>query len=396
MSDSHDHRGAAPPRSWGFATRAIHVGQEPESATGAVIVPIYQTSTYAQADVGQHKGYEYSRTANPTRTALQACLASLENGTYGLAFASGMAAEDTLLHLLEAGDHVLVGDDVYGGTYRLLTQVLQRAGLHTTFVDVTRHEQVATAIQERTRVLWLETPTNPLMKLADVAALAEIAHAHGVLVVVDNTFASPYCQRPLDLGADVVLHSTTKYLGGHSDVVGGALVLRDPDLHERLAYLQNAVGGVPGPLDAWLVLRGAKTLAVRMRQHCANAETVARFLEAHPRVKQVYYPGLARHPQHALAGRQMVGGYGGMLSFEVAGDVDAARGVARSTRLFTLAESLGGVESLIELPALMTHASLPPERRREIGIDDGLIRISVGIEDADDLVEDLDQALRIS
>jgi cystathionine gamma-lyase len=380
----------------GFATRAIHVGQAPDEATGAVIVPIYQTSTYAQSDVGVHKGFDYSRTANPTRAALEACLASLDGGRYGLAFASGMAAEDTLLHLFGSGDHVVVCDDVYGGTFRLFHRVLERAGLRFTFVDATRIENVASAIEERTKLVWLESPTNPLMKLIDIAEVARVAHDRGVRVAVDNTFASPYCQRPLSLGADVVHYSTTKYLGGHSDVVGGALVTSDEELYGQLKYLQNALGGVPGPFDAWLVLRGLKTLAVRMRQHSSNAMAIACWLEGHPKVKAVYYPGLESHPQHAVAKRQMVGSFGGMLSFEVTGGVDAAREVARRTRLFTLAESLGGVESLIELPALMTHASLPAERRAEIGIDDGLIRLSVGIEEPEDLLADLEQALAAS
>jgi cystathionine beta-lyase/cystathionine gamma-synthase len=377
----------------GFATRAIHVGQEPDPATGAVIVPIYQTSTYAQSEVGVHKGYDYSRTANPTRAALEACLASLDGGRYGLAFSSGMAAEDTMLHMLEAGSHVIASDDVYGGTFRLFHRVLERVGLRFTFVDATRIHNVTNAMEERTRLIWLESPTNPLMKLIDIAEVARAAHSRGILVAVDNTFASPYCQRPLELGADVVHYSTTKYLGGHSDVVGGALVTSNDDLYQQLKFLQNAVGGVPGPFDSWLVLRGLKTLALRMRQHSANALEVACFLEQHPSVKRVYYPGLPSHPQHDLAKRQMVGGSGGMLSFEVQGGVEAAREVARRTRLFTLAESLGGVESLIELPALMTHASLPAERRSEVGIDDGLIRLSVGIEEAEDLISDLRQAL---
>jgi len=377
----------------GFATRAIHVGQEPDPATGAVIVPIYQTSTYAQSEVGVHKGYDYSRTANPTRAALETCLASLDSGRFGLAFASGMAAEDTLLHLFETGSHVVASDDVYGGTFRLFHRVLERVGLRFTFVDASRASNVVEAIEEQTRLIWLESPTNPLMKLIDIAAVSAAAHERDILVAVDNTFASPYCQRPLELGADVVHYSTTKYLGGHSDVVGGALVTSRDDLYERLKFLQNAVGGVPGPFDSWLVLRGLKTLAVRMRQHTTNAQEVACFLEQHASVRRVYYPGLPSHPQHDLAVRQMVGGFGGMLSFEVQGGVSAAREVARRTRLFTLAESLGGVESLIELPALMTHASLPAERRAEVGIDDGLIRLSVGIEEADDLVADLAQAL---
>jgi cystathionine beta-lyase/cystathionine gamma-synthase len=383
-----------PAGSDGFATRAIHVGQEPDPTTGAVIVPIYQTSTYAQSEVGVHKGFDYSRTANPTRAALEACLASLDNGRYGLAFASGMAAEDTLLHLFESGDHIVACDDVYGGTFRLFKRVLERAGLRFTFVDATCIENVTAALENRTRLIWLESPTNPLLKLIDIAAVSELAHERDIMVAVDNTFASPYCQRPLELGADVVHYSTTKYLGGHSDVVGGALVTSSDDLFTRLKFLQNAVGGVPGAFDSWLVLRGLKTLAVRMRQHAANARDVGCYLEQHPKVKRVYYPGLESHPQHELARRQMVGGCGGMLSFEVVGGVDAAREVARRTRLFTLAESLGGVESLIELPALMTHASLPAERRTEIGIDDGLIRLSVGIEEPEDLIADLDQALK--
>jgi cystathionine gamma-lyase len=382
-----------PAQNDGFATRAIHVGQEPDAATGAVIVPIYQTSTYAQSEVGVHKGFDYSRTANPTRAALEACLASLDNGRYGLAFASGMAAEDTLLHLFASGEHVVACDDVYGGTFRLFHRVLERFGLRFTFVDATRIENVAAAIEDRTRLIWLESPTNPLLKLIDISAVARLAHQHDIIVAVDNTFASSYCQRPLELGADIVHYSTTKYMGGHSDVVGGALVTASDDLYERLKFLQNAVGGVPGAFDSWLVLRGLKTLAVRMRQHTANALQIGCFLEQHARVKRVYYPGLESHPQHDLARRQMVGGFGGMLSFEIHGGVEAAREVARRTRLFTLAESLGGVESLIELPALMTHASLPAARRAEIGIDDGLIRLSVGIEEVEDLTRDLVQAL---
>jgi cystathionine beta-lyase/cystathionine gamma-synthase len=377
----------------GFTTRAIHVGQDPDPVTGAVIVPIYQTSTYAQSEVGVHKGFDYSRTANPTRAALEACIASLDNGKYALAFASGMAAEDTALHLLEGGSHVVVADDVYGGTFRLFRRVLERVGLRFTFVDATRTENVTNAIEEQTRLIWLESPTNPLLKLVDIAEVSKAAHARKVLVAVDNTFASAYCQRPLELGADIVHYSTTKYMGGHSDVIGGALVTSSDELYQQLRFLQNAVGGVPGPFDSWLVLRGLKTLSLRMRQHSANALEVACFLEKHAAVKGVHYPGLPSHPQHELARRQMVDGFGGMLSFEVKGGVQAAREVARRTRLFTLAESLGGVESLIELPALMTHSSLPAERRDEIGIDDGLIRLSVGIEEPEDLIEDLDQAL---
>ncbi|MBI4492262.1 MAG: cystathionine gamma-synthase [Chloroflexi bacterium] len=378
--------------AWGFATRAIHVGQAPDPATGAVVTPIYQTSTFAQQDIGVHRGYEYSRSGNPTRSALEQCLASLERGRFGLAFASGLAAEDTVMHLFSSGDHTVVMEDVYGGTFRLFKRVLERHGLSSSFVDATDLGTLEAAITEYTRLIWLESPTNPLLKLVDIAAVARLAHQRGILVLVDNTFLSPYFQRPLELGADIVLHSTTKYLGGHSDVVGGAVVVNDPALHEQLKFHQNAVGGVPGPFDAWLVLRGVKTLAVRMRQHEANALQIAHFLEGHPRVRRVHYPGLPSHPQHELARRQQHG-FGGMISFEVEGGLEGARRVLTRTRLFTLAESLGGVESLFELPAAMTHASLPPEVRQSLGINDGLIRLSVGIEDGDDLVADLAQAL---
>ena len=376
----------------GFATRAIHAGQPPEPTTGAVVVPIFQTATYAQPQVGKHRAYEYSRTGNPTRTALETCLASLEGGRFGLAFASGMAAEAAIMRLLGPQDDTIAVDDLYGGTYRLFRQVLEPMGLTFSFVDATRPASVEEAWTPKTRLVWIETPTNPLLKLVDIRAISAIAHAHGALVVVDNTFMSPFFQRPLALGADVVVHSATKYLGGHSDTIAGALVVDREDLRDRLAFLQNAVGGVPGPMDAWLVLRGLKTLALRMREHERNATAVARFLSAHPRVESVHYPGLPRHPQHALARRQMQG-FGGMVSFEVRGGLAAARRVVEGTRLFTLAESLGGVESLIELPAAMTHASIPEEVRRARGIAEGLIRLSVGIEDARDLISDLDQAL---
>jgi cystathionine beta-lyase/cystathionine gamma-synthase len=375
----------------GFATRAIHAGQAPDPATGAVVVPIYQTSTFAQEAVGVHKGYEYSRSGNPTRAALESCLASLEGGGHGLAFASGLAATDCVMHWLNAGDHVVVMEDAYGGTYRLFRRVYERVGLRFSFVDATCLENVEAAFEPSTRLIWLESPTNPLLKLVDIAGLVALAHDRQVRVAVDNTFMSPYFQRPLELGADLVVHSATKYLGGHSDVVGGAIVVADAALHDDLKFLQNAVGGVPGPFDAWLVLRGLKTLALRMRAHESNALAVARYLASHPRVQQVHYPGLESHPQHALARRQMHG-FGGMLSFEV-GSGELARRVVQRTRLFTLAESLGGVESLIELPAPMTHASLPPEVRARLGITDGLIRLSVGIEDAADLLADLEQAL---
>lgn len=372
-----------------FETRAIHAGQAPEPASGAVIVPIYQTATYVQERVGVHKGYEYSRTGNPTRTALEECLASLEDGAQALAFASGMAATDTVVRLLKPGDHVLVGDDVYGGTYRLLSRVWQDYGLQFSFVDMADLGAVERAVRPQTRMIWLETPTNPLLRLADIPALAELAHAVGALLAVDNTFATPCAQRPLALGADLVVHSTTKYLSGHSDVIGGVVVVRDEELHERLAFLQNAVGAVPGPLDCWLTLRGVKTLAVRLAAHSANALAVARYLEGRPAVAKVMYPGLPSHPQHELACRQMAC-FGGMLSFVLRGDELAARRVVESTRLFTLAESLGGVESLIELPAVMTHLSV---RGSPMAVPPQLIRLSVGIEHIDDLLGDLEQAL---
>lgn len=373
-----------------FETRAIHAGQPPDPATGAVIVPIHQASTYVQEDIGVHKGYEYSRTQNPTRKALEECLASLEEGKYGLAFASGMAAISTVAYLLRPGDHVLVGNDVYGGTYRLFERVLTNYGLSFDYVDMADLAFVQENLRAETRLIWLETPTNPLLKLADIAAVAELAREHGALTVVDNTFASPFGQRPLTLGAEIVVHSTTKYLGGHSDVVGGAVVTSDKKIYETLKFHQNAVGAVPGPFDCWLVLRGLKTLALRMKAHEANATKVAHFLEKHPKVERVLYPGLASHPHHALARRQMAC-FGGMVSFEVRGGGKAARRVVRSTRLFALAESLGGVESLIEHPASMTHASL---QGSPLQVSDGLIRLSVGIEHIDDLIADLDEALK--
>jgi cystathionine beta-lyase/cystathionine gamma-synthase len=369
------------------------VGQEPEPATGAVTVPIYQTATFAQESVGRHKGYEYARTGNPTRTALEQCVASLESGHHGLAFSSGMAAEAAVTYLLHGGDHIVAHDDLYGGTSRLFDRLLAGFGVQIDYVDATDPANVARALRPTTRLVWLETPTNPLLRIIDIAAVVHAAHAAGALVVVDNTFASPYFQRPLELGADVVVHSATKYLGGHSDVVLGVLVTREEGLADRLRFIQNAAGAVPGPLDCWLVLRGLKTLALRMRQHEANAQAVARFLQQHPRVTRVLYPGLESHPGHAVAARQM-SGFGGMVSAEVEGGQPAAYRVLSRIRLFTLAESLGGVESLIEHPGGMTHASVPPERRAAIGIGDGLIRLSVGIEDEADLLADLEQALR--
>lgn len=375
---------------YGFATRAIHAGQDPDPATGAVIVPIYQTSTFAQEAVGVHKGYDYARSGNPTRTALEVALAALEDGRHGICFASGLAAETTLaLALLKSGDHVVCGDDVYGGTYRLFKRVLEDKGISTSFVDTREPERIAAALTPQTRLIWLETPTNPLLKLADIAAISALGHTQGVLTVVDNTFASPACQRPLALGADIVLHSTTKYLGGHSDVVGGALITNDDDIAARLRFVQNAAGGTPGPFDCWLVLRGIKTLQLRMRQHGENAMAVARFLQSHTAVEQVIYPGLPEHPQHELARRQMHG-FSGMVSFIAAGGEKAAHKIVSRTRLFTLAESLGGVESLIEVPAAMTHASVAGST---LEVPAGLVRLSVGIEDLDDLLDDLDQAL---
>jgi cystathionine gamma-synthase len=372
-----------------FETAAIHAGQDPEPAYGAVTVPIYQTSTYAQAAVGQTRGYDYARTGNPTRTALETALAALEGADHALCFASGMAAESALFHLLGPGDHVVLGDDVYGGTYRLLARVLtESAGLAFDTVDMTDPEAVRRALRPETRVVWVETPTNPLLKVVDIERAAALAHDAGARCVVDNTFATPYLQRPLELGADVVVHSVTKYLGGHSDLVGGAVVTSDPELAERLTFLQNAVGAVPGPMDCFLALRGVKTLAVRMEAHCDGAERVARFLAEHPAVNRVHYPGLPEHPGHEVAARQMRR-FGGMVSFEVA-SADAAVAVVERTRLFFLAESLGGVESLVEVPAPMTHASVAGS---PLEVPDTLIRLSVGIEHPDDLVADLDQAL---
>ncbi len=375
-----------------FETLAIHAGQEPDPITGAVMTPIYQTSTYKQDGVGKPRhGYEYSRTGNPTRHALEACLAALEGGRYGLAFASGLAATDTVLHLFEPGDHILAGNDVYGGTFRLFDKILRRYGLEFSYVDTTDPQNVAAALRPNTRLVWLETPTNPLLNVTDIAAVAEIVHAHPArpLLAVDNTFATPYLQQPLRLGADLVVHSTTKYLGGHSDVVGGAVLTDNADLHERLAFLQNAAGAVPGPMDCFLVLRGVKTLPVRMERHSASALQIARYLESHPAVAEVRYPFLDSHPQGVTARRQMRLG-GGMVSFVARGGREAAIRIAESTRIFALAESLGGVESLIEVPAAMTHASTA---EADFAVDPALVRLSVGLEHVDDLLADLAQAL---
>jgi len=378
-----------------FATRVIHGGQHPDPLTGAVMPPIYATSTYVQSSPGVHQGYDYSRTRNPTRDALQAALANLEGGSAAFAFASGMAATATLLELLDAGSHIVAMHDLYGGSYRLFENVRRRSAGHSvSFVDLSKPAALAAAIRPETRLVWVETPTNPLLKLVDLTAVARLAHEHGLLAVCDNTFATPYIQRPLEHGFDIVVHSTTKYLNGHSDAVGGAAVVRDgSDLAERIAYLQNAVGGVPGPFDSFLTLRGIKTLALRMERHCANALAVAQFLEKHPQIEQVRYPGLASHPQHALARRQMSAGYGGIVTAVLRGGLEAARRALERCHLFGLAESLGGVESLIEHPGMMTHASLPAQVRAALGISDGLIRLSVGVEDVEDLIAELRQAL---
>ncbi len=378
-----------------FATRVIHGGQHPDPLTGAVMTPIYATSTYVQSSPGVHKGFDYSRTSNPTRNALQAALANLEGGIAGFAFASGMAATATVLELLDSGSHIVAMHDLYGGSYRLLENVRKRSAGHAvSFVDLTDNAALEAALRPETRLVWVETPTNPLLKIVDLAAVAKIARQRKVLSVCDNTFATPFLQRPLQLGFDIVVHSTTKFLNGHSDAVGGAAIVgNDKALSERLAYLQNAIGGISSPFDSFLTLRGIKTLALRMERHCANGRRVAEFLESHPKVERVFYPGLASHPQNALATRQMVGGHGGIVSAVLRGTLADTRRVLERCKLFSLAESLGGVESLIEHPALMTHASLPSELRAALGITAGLIRLSVGIEDAKDLIADLRQAL---
>jgi cystathionine gamma-lyase len=377
-----------------FDTRCIHAGQEPDPTTGAVMMPIYATSTYAQESPGVHKGYEYARSQNPTRMAFERCIADLEGGSAGFAFGSGLAATATVLDALDHGAHVVASDDLYGGTRRLFERVRRRsAGLAITYVDLSNLDAVRAALRPETRLVWIETPTNPLLKLCDLEAIAGVAKAPGRWLAADNTFASPYVQRPLEYGFDLVVHSATKYLNGHSDMVGGvAIVGHDEELGEKLAFLQNAVGAISGPFDSFLALRGLKTLALRMERHCASAQKIAEFLEGHPRVEAVIYPGLASHPQHALARRQMRG-FGGIVTARVSGGLHGAKRFLERTQLFTLAESLGGVESLIEHPAIMTHASVPAEVRAALGIDDGLVRLSVGIEDADDLIDDLRSAL---
>lgn len=379
-------------RKMGFSTRAIHAGQEPDPSTGAIMTPVYLTSTYVQESPGRHKGWEYSRTHNPTRRAYENCMADLESGTHGFAFASGCAATTTVLHLFKAGDHVIAGDDMYGGSFRLFDKVIRHNGIHFSYVDLTNPSNFEKALKPETKLVWLETPTNPTLKLVDIAAISKIAKAKGVVVAVDNTFMSPYFQKPLTLGADLVVHSATKYIGGHSDVVGGIVVTNRSDLAERMAFLSNSMGGIASPFDSFMCLRSLKTLPLRMRQHEANAQKVAEFLEKHPKVDRVLYPGLTSHPQYELARRQM-SGFGGMITFYVKGGLEGARAVLENVQVFALAESLGGVESLIEHPAIMTHASVPPENRKALGIDDSLIRLSVGVEDIGDLLWDLEQAL---
>ncbi len=379
-------------RTHGIGTRAVHAGTEPEPVTGAIMTPIFQTSTYVQPYPAKHKGFEYSRTQNPTRLALERCLAALEGARHAVAFGSGMAAIDAVLRLLETGNHVVAGNDLYGGTYRLFKNVYERFGVSFSFVDTQDLDAIRAALRPETALVWIESPSNPLLRVSDLEAIATIAREHGALAVADNTFATPYLQNPLSLGVDLVVHSTTKYVGGHSDVVGGAVVTNDDALADRLHYIQNAAGGVPGPFDCFLTLRGAKTLHVRMERHCDNAEAIARYLAAHPRVKRVYYPGLEEHANREVARRQMRR-FGGMVSFVLEGSVEDGMNVCARTRIFACAESLGGVESLIEHPPSMTHAAVPPEVRRAAGLDDGLIRLSVGIEDEADLIADLEQAL---
>ena len=379
------------PDSARFATICVHAGQEPDPATGAIITPIYQTSTYVQEGLGQHKGYEYGRTQNPTRMTLEANVAAIEGGAAAFAFASGMAAIDTVLTRLQAGDHVVVSDNTYGGTFRLFEKVRRKFGLDFSYVDTADLDAIAPALTPKTKYLFLESPTNPMLSVTDIAAASEIAHRHGVRVVVDNTFASPFVQRPLELGADIVLHSTTKFLNGHSDSVGGIVIVKHDDDVEWMRFVQNAAGAILGPMDSWLVLRGTKTLPIRMERTNANTMRLAEWLNAHPRVTRTIYPGLPSHPHHALASRQMKG-FGGLISFDV-GSLERSREVLGKVRLMALAESLGGVETLISHPAMMTHASVPPERRAKLGITDGLLRVSVGIEDVQDLIDDLAQAL---
>jgi cystathionine gamma-lyase len=381
-------------RKLDFGTRVIHGGQRPDPQTGAVMTPIYLTSTYVQESPGVHKGYDYARTRNPTRDALQAALANVENGTAAFAFASGMAASSTLIELLDANSHLIASHDLYGGSYRLFEKIRKRtAGLTVSFVDLSQPAAFEAAIRPNTRMVWMESPTNPMLNLVDVAAIAQVARKRRILSVCDNTFATPYIQRPLDLGVDIVMHSATKYLNGHSDVLGGAVIVRDAALAEQLAFLQNGLGSISGAFDSFMLLRGMKTLAVRMERHCANGLRVAQHLEAHPAIRRVRYPGLASHPQHELARRQMLGGFGGIIAAELKGDLATTRRFLERCHLFSLGESLGGVESLIEHPGLMTHSGLPAQMRADLGISDGLVRLSVGIESVADLLAELDAAL---
>ncbi len=377
----------------GFNTRSIHAGQHPDPVTGAIMTPLYLTSTYVQESPGVHKGFEYSRTKNPTRLAYENCLASLEGGTHGFAFASGCAATSTILHMLQSGDQVISGDDLYGGSLRIFERVFKQMGIQFTYVDSTDVKNVAKVITKKTKLVWLETPTNPLLKISDIAAICKEAKKAGALVAVDNTFMSPYFQKPLELGADLIVHSTTKYIGGHSDMVGGAVITASDELAEKLQFLNNSVGAIASPFDSFLAMRSLKTLGVRMRQHAENAMQIATFLEDHSKVESVTYPGLKSHPQHALAKKQMTG-FGGMITICVKGGLKESKRFVEKVRVFSLAESLGGVESLVDHPAIMTHASVPADRRKQLGITDNLVRLSVGIEDLEDLEADLDQALR--
>ena len=393
MSDKTDKQhGTWDVKEFGFETRAIHAGQAPDPTTGAIMTPIYMTSTYVQESPGLHKGYEYSRTGNPTRKAYEDCLANLESGKHGFAFTSGCAASTTALHLLKAGDHVIASDDMYGGSFRLMDKVIRHNGIEFSFVDLTKVENFNAAIKPNTKMVWIETPTNPTLKLVDIRKTAAAARAKNIISIVDNTFMSPYFQRPLELGADIVLHSTTKYVSGHSDIVGGALICNNDDIATKIAFLSNSMGGACSAFDAFLAMRSLKTLALRMRQHDKSGREIAAFLEKHPKIDRVVYPGLASHPQHALAKEQMHG-FGGMITFYIKGGMSSARAFLESVKVFALAESLGGVESLIEHPAIMTHASIPPEIRKTLGIDDGMIRLSVGVENIEDLLRDLIQAL---
>jgi cystathionine gamma-lyase len=386
MKDSKQHK---------LATRAIHAGQQPDPSTGAIMTPIYATSTYVQRSPGDHQGWEYSRSHNPTRDAYEQCIASLESGSRGFAFASGMAATSTVLELLDSGDHVVAMDDLYGGTFRLFNNVRGRsAGLQFSFADLQDPQALEAAIRPETRMVWVETPTNPMLRVVDIAALAVIAHKHGALLVVDNTFASPMLQRPIEMGADIVVHSATKFLNGHSDMIGGIAVVGDnPDLAQRLWYLLNSTGAIQGPFDSFLAMRGLKTLALRMKAHCENAMIIAKWLDQHPAVEKTLYPGLEAHPQHDLAMRQMSGQGGGLISIVLKGGLPAAKSMLEGCKLFSLAESLGGVESLINHPAIMTHASVPVEKREKLGISDALVRLSVGVEDVDDLIAELESVL---